>query len=377
MEQTLGRALAVLIQYALFLVEGGAVLLSTRLALRRSKFCDGLFRKVECSLGRLARRRRLAVVVVGLVALAGRAALLPIFPVRIPAITDEYSYMLASHTFASGRLTSPTHPMWVHFETMHINQRPTYMSMYPPAQGLVMAAGERFAGSPWGGCLAEFGPDVRRYLLDAPRWFPPGWALLGFLAVLRIGLFSYWASSYWGGAVAALGGALVLVLCLASSAGSGSAIRSGLRWVLRSWRTAAPTKALSFAWRSRGRFWPGRSASGARGFRLSRSKVVAPLILVLALTGAAMLYYNQRLTGDPLRLPYQVNRDDYVSGRYFLWDSFNSRAVYRHSSLRDYYVTWQSRIADGAMTVPGFLMNALQNLGFFWLFTWGRRSPSR
>ena len=33
MEQTLGRALAVLIQYALFLVEGAAVLLSTRLAL--------------------------------------------------------------------------------------------------------------------------------------------------------------------------------------------------------------------------------------------------------------------------------------------------------------------------------------------------------
>src|SRR5204862_8004891 len=42
-------------------------------------------------------------------------------------------------------------------------------------------------------------------------WVAPIWALLGgMLAIPLLGTFSYWAHHYWGGAAAAIGGALVL-----------------------------------------------------------------------------------------------------------------------------------------------------------------------
>ncbi len=154
----------------------------------------------------------MSVAVVGFAVLLLRLAILPLCPIPHPFINDDFSFLLAADTFASGRLTNPTPAMWVHFESLHITMKPTYMSMYFPAQGLILAAGKVLAGRAWYGVLVMSALMCAGICWMLQAWLPPAWALLGgILAVLRLGLFSYWIDSYsGGGSIAALGGALVL-----------------------------------------------------------------------------------------------------------------------------------------------------------------------
>jgi hypothetical protein len=301
------------------------------------RFGDSLLLRIERCGKRFAANKQMVVLAIFLAAIVARVALLWAMPVPLPRIHDEFSYLLQADTFLHGRLTNPPHPMSLFLDTFHVLFRPTYQSMYPPAQGTVLALGQ-LLGHPWIGVLLSMAAMCAAMTWMLQGWLPPNWALIGgVIVLLRIHLFSYWSESYWGGAAAATGGALVLGAYRrithrqqprdAVLMGIGIGLLANSR-PLEGFIFCIPIVTAFFIWL----FSKRRPAPGIAGRR-----VLLPLAAVLAVTAVFMGYYNWRVTENTFVFPRALYQHERLNLPVFMWEAPQPPLHYSNPQFERFY----------------------------------------
>ena len=177
----------------------------------RSKPVSPTFQAAEHWFRKLAHRKALSVVAVGLATIFLRVALIPVLGIPEPTWPDEFSYLLAADTFAHGRLTNPAHPMWIHFESfprhsaadLHVEvpaRRKAWCWPLVNGWGIpgLVNCWSRLSCVPLCAGCSKAGCPL------------PGRCWAAFSRYCGLGIMSYWMNEYWCASVVALGGALVL-----------------------------------------------------------------------------------------------------------------------------------------------------------------------
>jgi hypothetical protein len=321
----------------------GIAIISLLMAFVAPQTGASFFRRCETRVAVLARKPWRAIAAAALFPLIVRALLLPVFPLPLPRVHDEFSYLLLGDTLAHGRLANPSPPFWKHFETEYELVRPTYASQYQPAQGVALAAGQSVTGHAWWGVWLSVGLMCGALCWALTALLPWRWALFGsVLAALQFGIYGFWMNSYFGGAVAATAGALVfgaiarpwmtsnITICALGLIGLfASRPLEGLLW-MGVVCAMALTRRRKFAWRPALAFF-----------------------LVLTAGVGALAYYNSQVTGNPAESPYALYRADYGTPQSYWWQS---PVIVRHfdhpeleANYRDQLRYWQRRYSAAAL----------------------------
>ena len=334
------------------------------------RFGESFFQVLERWLAVASRRPTRCCLALLALVLGLRAVLLPLWPVPVPAVQDEFSYLLMADTFAHGRLANPMHPLWQFFEATHVLSIPWYASKFFPGQGLFLAAGQVLTGVPWAGVWLSCGLMAAATLWAAFAWLPPSWALLAGAFSIPMSVTGYWMNSYWGGAVPALGGALAVGAAGRLAGAGGAPLRNAALLVTGSvllcW--TRPFEGLLLLiplfvyliWKAWGKapvgVWLTIAAAGA--------------------AGAALLgYYDLRITGSPWIAPEAAFQHQYGSAPLFTFLEFSAPKTLPDAHMELVHNMWERDLILDARTPRGMAKRlgrvwqaAVDFTGGYWLF---------
>ncbi len=307
--------------------------------------------------------RGLAILVCGLLGISLPAMYGLHAGVREPVVHDEFSYLLAADTFAHGRLSNPAPPHPEFFEAPHILVVPSYCSKYPPGQGLVLALGQVLLGRPIWGVWLSCGLFAAALCWMLEAWTSVPWALsTTVLSIATCGVTSYWAQSYWGGMVAATGGALLFGALRRTLRGPqlGSSLVMGVAIVILA--NSRPFEGLLAC----------VAAGVPLGWWLVRRRDVSwhatvfrwliPLGAVLAVGGFWMGTYNRAVTGSWLKAPYVVHESQYFEQGVFRFSASQTPDRKPAPHVAAFYANYKRPAERGRDLVLGTLAACYRNL---------------
>ncbi len=293
--------------------------------------------------GRLGRSPQFAALGLGLVTVAFTGIHAAIVHWPEPSIHDEFAYLLGAETFARGELSRPAHAFWQHFETLHVLQEPTYSSKYPPGQSLSLALGIVWFGQVRAALWVQSGVLVGALVWLISRWQPKRYAVLGGgLLALQLALVGPWVQTFYGGALAAIGGALLLG-AVPRPAESPTVLRGvllGAGLVLLG--TTRPYEGLVASLPVAvvlARRW---LAAPAASRRRLETRCYLPIAAWLAVGAAAVMLHNQAVTGDATEMPYVAYDQRYSVYPPFLWQPLADVPEYRHASIERFMLGFQA-----------------------------------
>ena len=321
----------------------------------------------------------LAVLPIGL-----RLVLLPQYPIPSPLVSDDFSYLLSADTLRHFRLANPPHSLHQFFETFFVLQQPTYSSIFPLGQGLVLALGWSIFGHPWAGVALSGGGLCALCFWMLRGWTTPGWALVGgLLSVIEFGPLNQWMNSYWGGAVSACAGCLVFGALprLRAEGRTRDAAWLGLGLALQ--LLTRPFELIFLVFSVILFFVPVLR-------KLARPAMVAVVVIIPA--AVLMVCQNRQVTGSWTTLPYALSRYQYGVPATFTFEANPAphQVLTREQQLdyavqsevhgsgvdtwTSYWQRWASRVrfyrffflAPLYLAVPAFLF-ALREFRFAWV----------
>lgn len=300
--------------------------------------------------------RLVSIVVAAMVAFALAAGYTARAGAPLAHIHDEFGYLLAGEMFSMGRVAMPSPSSPAHFQTIHELVTPSYASKYPPAQGMAIAAGLLLANDPRVGVWLSFAilAGALTWMLQA--WMPPRWSIVPALCSILLLSATSWTYTFWGGAMAALGGALMYG-ALGRLAKRGALPRRrdavllaiGVLVLANSRPLEGLLVALPAAWWTARWMWRGPGTA-----RLRWGRVGLPAAVVLSVGAAGMLQYNAKITGSPWRLPQMEYERQAGGAPPFVWGSVAPLSSQARETDRDRWEEDVGRFED-VRTLRGYV----------------------